>query len=466
MKSLSFVHTFRTVEVFRIHLIAVGGSIMHNLALALHQNGHVVTGSDDEIYDPAKSRLAGAGLIPEQMGWDTGRITADIDMVILGMHAKDDNPELARARELDLRILSFPEFMYEHSRNKQRIVIAGSHGKTTITSMVMHVMKEMGRDFDYMVGAQVQGFDTMVRLSDEAPVIILEGDEYLTSTIDRRPKFLVYKPHICLISGIAWDHINVFPTLREYTRQFELLVRSMPKAGVIVFNDEDRLVKKIVRQNYDKESQYLLPYKTPESRIRGGKFEVRMKGIRKEMNVIGKHNLSNIAGAWEVCSQLSVGQPEFLDTISQFRGAANRLEKIYEDESNIIFKDFAHSPSKVMATVEAIRELFGKRNIIACLELHTFSSLNKKFLKQYRKTLKSIRQKVVFVNQHTLKMKKYPPITRAELVEAFDDDAIEYAMSAEDLVNFVRRMKKGKNVLLMMSSGNFADLDLKSLASI
>lgn len=439
---------------------------MHNLALALDHYGHQVSGSDDEIYDPAKSRLEAAGLLPETFGWNADRITEDLDFVILGMHAKDDNPELVRARELGLKIYSFPEFIYEHSKQKQRVVIAGSHGKTTITSMVMHVLRAMGREFDYMVGAQIPGFDRMVKLSDEAPIIVLEGDEYLTSAMDPRPKFLLYQPHICLISGIAWDHINVFPTFEEYRRQFEMLIRMMPKAGVIVYNEEDKEVKRIVKGNYDKESQYLLPYRTPENRIREHQFEIKLKGHRQAVKVIGKHNLNNIAGAWEICSQMAIRPKEFLEAIATFEGAASRLEKIYEDENNVIFKDFAHSPSKVLATVDAIRELFGKRNIIACLELHTFSSLNKKFLRQYRKTLKSIGKKVVFVNQHTLKMKKYPSISRQELIEAFEDEGIKYAKTRDDLISYIKTMKKGKNVLLMMSSGNFADLDLKSLANL
>lgn len=447
-----------------IHFIAIGGSVMHNLAIALHKLGHVVTGSDDEIYDPAKGRLEAHGLLPATQGWNTDHIHADLDAVILGMHAKEGNPELDRARALGLSIYSFPEFIYEHSKAKHRVVICGSHGKTTITSMVMHVMRSLGRDFDYMVGGQIQGFDTMVRLSDDAPLIILEGDEYLASPLDPRPKFLLYKPHLALISGIAWDHINVFPTEREYLRQFELLVKAMPKAGMLVYNDEDRSVRSIIKKFARPDEHYLHPYKTPEYRIRGGKYELKLKGLRTALEVIGKHNMSNIAGAWEVCRLLAVDLEDFLIHISTFVGASKRLERVYEDGSNLIFKDFAHSPSKVLATVEAMRDLFGKRNVVACLELHTFSSLNKKFLKQYKKTLKAMKKKIIFINAHTLRMKNYPSISKRELIEAFEDEGIEYATTAEELRRLVRGMReKTGNVWLMMSSGNFANLDLKEL---
>lgn len=447
----------------KYHFIAIGGSVMHNLAIALHNLGHTVTGSDDNIYDPARSRLDEKGLLPEAVGWHPDRITSDLDAVILGMHAKEDNPELLKANELGIRVYSFPEFVYAHSEDKQRIVIAGSHGKTTITSMVMHVLKSVGRDFDYLVGAQLDGFDTMVRLSEDAPMIIMEGDEYLSSPLDPRPKFLVYRPHMVLISGIAWDHINVFPTEENYLHQFEMLVKTMAKAGMIVYNEEDKRVKQIVKSFANKEDHYLHPYKTPENRIRNGRYEIKLEGIRVPIEIIGKHNISNIGGAWNICKLLGVEPEQFLEHISTFKGASRRLEKIYEDEGNIIFKDFAHSPSKVLATVDAIRELFGKWNIVACLELHTFSSLNKRFLSQYRKTLKAIRKKVVFVNEHTLQQKNYPPISKNELVEAFDDEQIEYATSLEDLKSLLGSMKGTKNVFLMMSSGNFANMDLLDL---
>lgn len=449
----------------KIHFVAVGGSVMHNLAIALKRQGHAVTGSDDEIYDPAKGNLAEAGILPAEMGWDENRIQNDLDAVIVGMHAKPDNPELVKARSLGLSVYSFPEFIHEHSKSKQRIAICGSHGKTTITSMVMHVMRKLGRKFDYLVGGSVQGFDIQVRLSDDAPVIIVEGDEYLTSPEDRRPKFLVYQPHIALISGIAWDHINVFPTEPEYVDQFAQLVRSMPKAGMIVYNEDDKRLKGIIKDHASKEAHYLYPYSQPDYKIRDGAYELKLKGERGKVSVFGKHNMSNLSGAFQVCHLMGVQPEEFVEHIADFTGAGKRLEKIYEEGGNLIFKDFAHSPSKVEATVEAIRDLFGKKNVVACLELHTFSSLNKAFLSQYRKTLKALKKKIIFINEHTLKMKNYPPISRKELVEAFEDDSIQYATTVDELRSLVRGMRdKSGNVFLMMSSGNFADQDLKELA--
>ncbi len=448
-----------------VHFIAVGGSIMHNLAIALKRSGHTVSGSDDEIYEPARSRLATEGLLPEVSGWDPGRISVDIDAIILGMHAKRDNPELLRAQEFGIRIYSFPEFIMEHSRAKHRVVIAGSHGKTTITSMVMHVMRGMGRDFDYLVGGQIEGFDVMVRLTEEAPTIILEGDEYLSSSLDPRPKFLTYKPHMALISGIEWDHVNVFPTEEQYVYQFEQLVENMPKAGVIVFNEEDKRLVNIIKTFGDKEAFYLFPYGTPDYRIREEKYEVRIKGIRSPVEVIGKHNMANIEGAWQICDWMGIEIEDFLAQIASFKGASKRLEKIYEDGSSVMFKDFAHSPSKVKATAEAVAELYSKRNIVACLELHTFSSLNKDFIAQYKNTLKSLRNKIVFVDEHNLERKNYPVISREEVISAFKDKKIEFATTVEELQSAVRKLRKDTgNVFLMMSSGNFANLDLTELA--
>ncbi len=449
----------------KVHFIAVGGSIMHNLAIALKRSGHTVSGSDDEIYEPARSRLSAEGLLPEADGWDPNRISADMEAIILGMHAKADNPELLRAQELGIRIYSFPEFIMEQSRSKHRVVIAGSHGKTTITAMVMHVMRGMGRDFDYLVGGQIEGFDVMVRLTAESPTIIMEGDEYLSSPLDPRPKFLAYKPHMALVSGIEWDHINVFPTEEQYVYQFEQLVESMPKAGVIVFNEEDKRLVNIIKTFGDKEAFYLYPYSTPDYRIRDGKYEVKIKGIRSSLEVIGKHNMANIEGAWQVCDWMGIEIEDFLQQIASFKGASKRLEKIYEDERSVVYKDFAHSPSKVKATAEAVAELYKKQNIVACLELHTFSSLNKNFLSQYKDTLKSLKNKVVFINEHTLKSKNYPEISREELVAAFNDKKIEFATTVEELRSAVRKLRKDKdNVFLMMSSGNFANQDLTELA--
>jgi UDP-N-acetylmuramate: L-alanyl-gamma-D-glutamyl-meso-diaminopimelate ligase len=446
-----------------VHFIAIGGSVMHNLAIALHRLGHKVSGSDDEIYEPAKGRLQALGLLPATIGWDPERIHPGLDAVIVGMHAKAGNPELDRAKALGLKVWSFPEFLYQHARNKQRIVICGSHGKTTITSMVMHVLRCMGRKFDYMAGGQVEGFETMVGLSDDASIIILEGDEYLASPLDPRPKFRVYQPHIALISGIAWDHINVFPTEESYIAQFEQLVAQMPKAGAIVYNDDDKEVRRIIKRFSKPDEHYLHPYSTPDFRVRDNAFELRMKGDTR-VQVIGKHNMSNISGAWEVCKLLAVPQEVFLRHIATFKGAAKRMEKIHDDGHTVIYKDFAHSPSKVKATVEAVLELYKKQQVVACLELHTFSSLNKAFLSQYRKTLKGLKHKIIFIDAHTLQMKNYPSISKSELVEAFGDDEIQYATNVAELQALVKQARNaGGQMFLMMSSGNFAGQDLKTL---
>lgn len=449
----------------KVHFIAIGGSVMHNLAIALHNIGYEVSGSDDEINDPSRSRLAAKNLLPTTMGWDQARIRPDLDAVILGMHAKKDNPELLKAQEIGVKVYSFPEFIFEHSRHKHRVAICGSHGKTTITSMVMHVLRSLNRDFDYLVGAQLEGFETMVKLSKNAPLLIVEGDEYLASPIDRRPKFLIYQPHVTLISGIAWDHINVFPTEAEYIQQFETLVDKLPKAANLVYNDEDKAVRRIVKRFARPDEQYLHPYTTPSYSVNGGVHEVKLKTERQEVGLIGKHNMANMAGAWEVCHYLGVDLPDFMKHMGSFKGAARRMEKIYEDAGNVVFRDFAHSPSKVQATVGAVKDTYGKKNIIACLELHTFSSLNKQFLSQYKKTLKAMKNKIVFIDEHTLKMKNYPPISRAELEDAFQDKGIVYITRAGDLPAAIKSMRKSTdNVVLLMSSGNFAGKDLEKLA--
>lgn len=448
-----------------IHLIAIGGSAMHNLALALAQNGHRVSGSDDEIFEPSRTRLENAGLLPEQAGWFPDKIYPELDIVILGMHAKEDNPELIRARQLQLKVLSYPEFIYEYSKNKHRIVICGSHGKTTITSMIMHALAAAGRKFDYLVGAQVEGFETMVRLSDDAPTIVVEGDEYLASALRRTPKFLLYKPHLIVISGIAWDHINVFPTEQMYNDQFIQLIRSMDKAGMIVYNEDDALVRAMVKKYADPELHYLYPYSLPPHKLIGDTYEVKIGAEKGLVPVFGKHNFSNLAAAAQVVKLMAMEPRQFLNHMATFRGAAFRLEKVYEDEKTIVIKDFAHSPSKVRASVAAVAEMYDKKQIIACLELHTFSSLNKEFLRQYKKTLKALRKKIVFVNTHTLKMKNMVPITREEVIQAFDDKDIQFVTSKEELLNALGLLKGIRNVFLMMSSGNFGNLDLKQLGS-
>jgi UDP-N-acetylmuramate: L-alanyl-gamma-D-glutamyl-meso-diaminopimelate ligase len=378
----------------RFHFIAIGGAAMHNLALALHQKGFNITGSDDEIAEPSLSRLKNAGLLPEKMGWFPEKITTEIDAVILGMHARADNPELLKAQELGIRIYSYPEYLYEFSKNKKRVVIGGSHGKTTITAMILHVLKSVGRNFDYMVGAKLEGFETMVRLSDDAQLIILEGDEYLSSPIDRRPKFHLYKADIALLSGIAWDHINVFPTYEDYVKQFQTYVDQVPDKGALIYCKEDKEVVRVVEQSASKCRK--IAYGVPKHKIKNGITSLVMKdGFALPMEVFGHHNLMNIEGARLVCRKLGLSDQQFYQWIYSFKGAARRLELLARNNRTAVFKDFAHSPSKLKATTEAVKQQFGGRKIIACMELHTFSSLNENFLSLYAGSMDTADEAIV-----------------------------------------------------------------------
>lgn len=457
----------------KYHLIAVGGAIMHALAIALKKEGNFVSGSDDHIAEPSKSRLASYELLPDKEGWDENKITADLDAVILGMHAFEDNPELKKAKELGLKIYSFPEFIYEHSRNKQRIVIAGSYGKTTITSMVMHVLNGLGYKFDYLVGSQVPGFDNPVRLSEDAPMIVIEGDEYLASKLDPRPKFMLYHPHVVLISGISWDHINVFPTEQIYNEQFQKLIQSLSKAAYLVYNEGDKTLQELVKPYKDSEEIYLNPYNYPHYKVKDGKYTITLGGTslaglavggeKQEVNIMGKHNMLNIAGAWKVCEQLAVELKDFLVQIATFEGAKSRLEVLVNDAKNVIIKDFAHAPIKVSATVEAVREAYPKHQLVACVELHTFSSLNKAFLSQYKNSLAKADKKIVFVSRKALEAKRLENITEAEILAAFGDKKVVFVNDAQKLADLLQSYKKGKDVFLMMSSGTFDGLELKNI---
>ena len=368
-----------TSSLKKVHLIAVGGSVMHNMALALHHTGVIVTGSDDGFYEPSRSRLADAGILPSSTGWDVDKISTDLDAVIVGMHAKNDNPELSKAKELGLNIYSFPEFVYKYSEDKQRIVIAGSHGKTTITSMILHVFNYLNREFDFLVGAQIEGFDTMVQLSD-APIIIVEGDEYLNSVLDPVPKFFKYHHHIALISGIAWDHINVFPSFDGYVDQFRKLAHSTPKAGTIICNEEDELANEILKETPEEGDITKLTYTAHPHIIKNGKAFLVFDKKEIPVSFFGQHNFSNVSAAKSICSRLRVTDEQFYEAITYFKGANKRLETIYETPSNIAYQDFAHSPSKLKASSHAVKELFPNRTLIACVEFNTFSSTNKDFL--------------------------------------------------------------------------------------
>ena len=445
----------------RVHFIAIGGSAMHNLAMALHDKGDLVTGSDDEIFNPSKNRLHSRGLLPEHYGWFPEKITQDIDAIILGMHAKADNPELLRAKELGLTIYSYPEFLYEHSKNKTRVVIGGSHGKTTITSMILHVLHYHNRDVDYMVGAQLEGFDVMVKLTDTNDFMVLEGDEYLSSPIDRRPQFHLYKPNIALISGIAWDHINVFPTYENYVSQFDLFLDQITNGGVIIYNEEDTEVKRVVEDSTNLIKMY--PYRTPEYRVENGQTLLETSEGPMPIEVFGSHNLNNLEGARWICQLMGVDADDFYEAIATFKGASKRLEKIAETKTSVAYKDFAHSPSKVKATTQALKNQFPERRLIACLELHTYSSLDPNFLKEYRGTLDAAGTAVVFYSPHAVKIKKLEEVNQEQIFQAFDRDDLIVFTKPADFKSYLFDQDFNDTSLLLMSSGNYGGLDFEEV---
>lgn len=442
----------------KTHFIAIGGSAMHNLAIALKDKGYQVTGSDDAIFEPSKSRLERKGILPAELGWFPEKLTSDIDAVILGMHAHADNPELAKAKELGLKIYSYPEFLYEQSKEKTRVVIGGSHGKTTITSMILHVLNFHQKDIDYMVGAQLEGFDCMVKITNDNDFMILEGDEYLSSPIDLRSKFLLYQPNIALISGIAWDHINVFKTFDDYVEQFRKFVASITPGGVLVYNEEDAEVVKVVlsAENYFRK----IPYKTPEYEIVNGIVNLKTDMGEIPLSVFGKHNLLNMEGARFICSQLGIMEEEFYEAIMSFKGASKRLEKVERKDGGLLYKDFAHAPSKVKATVSAFAEQFSKTETFGFLELHTYSSLNPVFLEQYDHAMDGLDNAVVFYSEDALKIKRMEPISPELIKEKFKNQNLRVFTNAEDLHQYWETLDKSKGAFLMMSSGNFGGLDL------
>ncbi|CAM4212073.1 UDP-N-acetylmuramate--L-alanine ligase [Zobellia nedashkovskayae] len=445
----------------QIHFIAIGGSAMHNLALALAHKGDVVTGSDDVIFEPSKSRLEKRGLLPESFGWYPEKINESLDAVILGMHAKADNTELLKAQELGIKIYSYPEFLYEHAKDKTRVVIGGSHGKTTITSMILHVLNYHDKEVDFMVGAQLEGFERMVHLTEDNDFMILEGDEYLSSPIDRRPKFHLYKPNIALLSGIAWDHINVFPTFEFYVEQFQIFVDSIVKGGSITYNVEDSEVKKVVEASENTIRK--LPYKTPEYTIEDGTTLLETPEGPMPIEVFGKHNLSNLAGAKWICQNMGVDEDDFYEAIATFSGASKRLEKIAEGKTSVAYKDFAHSPSKVAATTKAVKEQYANRKLIACLELHTYSSFNPEFLKEYKGALDAADEAVIFYLPESVAIKKLKEVTPEQISEAFERKDLKIYTNAQSFKDFVFSQDYDNSVLLLMSSGNYGGLDLIKL---
>jgi len=445
----------------KIHFIAIGGSAMHNLAIALHQKGYKVSGSDDAIFEPSKSRLERRGILPEELGWFPEILTSDIEAVILGMHAREDNPELLKAKELGLKIYSYPEYLYEQSKDKTRVVIGGSHGKTTITSMILHVLNFHQKNIDYMVGAQLEGFDTMVKITQENEFMILEGDEYLSSPIDRRPKFLLYIPNIALVSGIAWDHINVFPTFESYALQFELFVNSITAGGALVYNATDEEVVKVVEKstNYFKK----FPYSLPKNRIENGKTILETEFGDIELQVFGNHNLLNLEGARNICKLLQITDEEFYEAIISFTGASKRLELVKKTENYIVYKDFAHAPSKVISTVNATKEQFSDKKIVACLELHTYSSLNPIFLTEYKDTLNKANDAIVYYSEDALKIKKMEPISEELIRNSFNRQDLKVFTNKESLEKYLIETDKTNSVFLMMSSGNYGGIDLNQI---
>lgn len=447
----------------RIHFIAIGGSAMHNLAIALHKKGYQVTGSDDEIFEPSKSRLAKHGLLPQTFGWQPENISKNLDAVILGMHARADNPELLKAQELGLKIFSYPEYLYEQTKNKKRAVIGGSHGKTTITSMVMHVLRESGVKFDYMVGAQVEGFDTMVSLSHEAEIAVFEGDEYLSSPIDRRPKFHLYHPHVALLSGIAWDHINVFPTFENYVDQFRIFTEMIEPGGSLVYYEADENISYIEKQLNSKVKK--ITYSEHPSVIENGTTFLLSCNTKTEIPIFGDHNLQNISGARMVCNELGVSDEQFYSAIGSFKGAARRLQVLAKSEECMVFYDFAHSPSKLKATTEAVKKQFPERELVACMELHTFSSLQKEFLPQYKNCMLAADQAFVYFSPKTIEHKKLESISENQVFKAFGTDNLMVFTDSAQLFSLLEAISwKNKN-LLIMTSGNFSGMNLAEFAN-
>ncbi len=446
----------------RVHFIAIGGSAMHNLAIAMQKNGYQVTGSDDEIFEPSKSRLKKYGLLPEKEGWHPEKITQEIDFIILGMHARPDNPELLKAQEIGVKIYSYPEFLYQHAKDKKRVVIGGSHGKTTITAMVMHVLSRLNYDFDYLVGSKLKDFEVMVRLSDSAEIMIFEGDEYLSSPIDRRPKFHWYKPHIALLTGIAWDHINVFPTFENYKEQFLKFINLIQKGGTLIYYQGDKTLREVVQKAENDIRK--ISYDAPDSTIQDDQVFVVFNDKKYPVKIFGEHNFQNLNGARLICEQLGIDSETFFKAIASFEGAAKRLELIADNGKAKVFKDFAHAPSKVKATLNAVKKRFQDKQVVACLELHTFSSLNKKFLDQYAGALDMADKACVYFSPHALEMKRLPMLDKETVKKAFGNEQIRVVNTTEEVKAWLLEHKGENTVFLLMSSGNFGGINLDEFA--
>jgi UDP-N-acetylmuramate: L-alanyl-gamma-D-glutamyl-meso-diaminopimelate ligase len=452
----------------KIHFISIGGSVMHQLAIALKRKGYEITGTDDEIFEPARENLQKEGLLPGKIGWDPSKINTDLDAVILGMHAKADNPELLKAKELGLSIYSFPEYIYQESRDKTRIVVGGSHGKTTTTSMIMHVLKTLGKEFDYLVGARLQGFDQSVNITG-APLIVCEGDEYPASAIERKPKFHFLFPHIAVLTGIAWDHINVFPTFENYLDQFRIFIDKIEKGGTLIFNETDGVLENLIyeeEQNPESNIHHIKvrPYAIPDHRIRNGKTSIMIEGNETELRVFGDHNLLNLNAAWLVCKELGIPPKAFTRAIASFTGAAKRLEVLADAGSTVFFRDFAHAPSKVKATIDAVKNQFPERKLIAALELHTYSSLNEAFMKEYEGAMQKADNASVFYSKHALELKRMPELPKEAVKNGFKKEDLNVFNDRRELETWLNANDYKNAVVVFMSSGNYDGLDTEAFA--
>lgn len=448
----------------RIHFISIGGSVMHQLAIALKQKGYLVTGSDDEIFEPASSNLKKEGILPAESGWFPNQITSDIDAIILGMHAKADNPELAKARELGLKIYSFPEYIFQQSIHKKRIAIAGSHGKTTTTAMVMHALKKAKFDFDYLVGASLTGFDKSVQITD-APIIVCEADEYPASTIEKRPKFHFLFPHIAVITGIAWDHINVFPTFEVYLEQFIIFIKKIEKSGVLIYNETDEVLKELVNSNFRSDIRYI-PYGLPLHKIEHGNTTVEIGNEITELKVFGNHNLLNLQAAFLVCRELGMSDAQFAGAIASFEGAAKRLELLLHTDHGNIYRDFAHAPSKVKASVDAVKQQFPQKTLVAILELHTFSSLNEAFMEQYSGALENADEAIVFYSRHALELKRMNFLDPELVKKGFQKEDLTVINDRKELEKKLKTLNLDNTNLLFMSSGNYDGMNILATLNI
>ena len=445
-----------------IHFISIGGSVMHQLAIALKRKGYQISGSDDEIFEPARTNLLNEGILPQQFGWFPENVPTTTDAVILGMHAREDNPELMRAKELNLPIYSFPEYIYRESLNKTRVAVGGSHGKTTTTSMIMHVLRHAGKRFDYLVGAKLEGFNQSVDITD-APLIVCEADEYPASAIEKRPKFHFLFPHIAVLTGIAWDHINVFPTFENYLEQFRIFISKIETGGHLIYNEADEVLNQVVAET-KRSDLYYHPYQVPEHTIASGKTSLRLAGKETVLKVFGNHNLLNINAAWLVCEQLGVSSDSFLSGISSFTGAAKRLELLAEKNGTIVYRDFAHAPSKAMATIEAAKQQYPDKKIIAAFELHTYSSLNASFMQEYKGVMKDADEAAVFYSKHALELKRMPELAKRIVEEGFDKTGLVVCNNRGELEQWLDSRDYQNAVLLFMSSGNYEGLNTEMFA--